>query len=86
MIQGEQRIMPSHLTHHQQDPNSPGTKSGGTVGKFLGVIGKSGLARKNRYKVYVEGIGPNKAIKKVPSLDLVTLNLMCESIASLHKT
>ena len=81
MIQGEQRIMPSHLTHHQQDPNSPGTKSGGTVGKFLGVIGKQGLARKNRYKVYVEGIGPNKAIKKVPSLDLATLNLMCESIA-----
>ena len=73
--------MPSHLTHHQQDPNSPGTKSSGTVGKFLGVIGKQGLARKNRYKVYVEGIGPNKAIKKVPSLDLATLNLMCESIA-----
>ena len=81
MIQGEQRIMPSHLTHHQRDPNSPGTKSGGTVGRFLGVIGKQGLARKNRYKVYVEGIGPNKAIKKVPSLDLATLNLMCESIA-----
>ena len=73
--------MASHLTHHQQDPNSPGTKSGGTVGRFLGVIGKQGLARKNRYKVYVEGIGPNKAIEKVSNLNLATLNLMCESIA-----
>ena len=58
-----------------------GTKAGGNVGRFLGVIGKSGLARKNRYKVHVEGIGPNKAIRNVPGLDLATLNLMCESIA-----
>ena len=64
-----------------QDLYGTGTNSGGTVGRFLGVIGKNGLARKNRYKVYVEGIGPNKAIVKVPSLDLATLNLMCESIA-----
>ena len=84
MIQGEQRIMPSHLTHHQvpqPDPSSPGTKSGGTVGRFLGVIGKNGLARKNRYSVHVEGIGPNKAIRQVLGLNLSTLNLMCESIA-----
>ena len=63
------------------EPDLLGTKSGGTVGTFLGVIAQNGLARKNRYKVHVEGIGPNKAIRNVPGLDLSTLNLMCESIA-----
>ena len=75
MIQGEQRIMASN------DLYTTGTKSGGTVGRFLGVIGTNGLARKNRYRVQVEGIGPNKAIRTVPSLNLASLNLMCESIA-----
>ena len=75
--------MASHLSHQQKpyDPRSPGTKAGGTVGRFLGVIGTNGLARKNRYSVHVEGLGPNKAIQKVSGLDLSTLNLMCESIA-----
>ena len=96
MIHGGLRIMASNYvrstqafdTHMQGGGASSaasrtdiGEVSGGTVGRFLGVIGKSGLARKNRYKVHVEGIGPNKAIGKVPGLDLATLNLMCESIA-----
>ena len=78
MIHGGLRIMAENFIG---EPDSLGTKVGGTVGRFLGVIGKSGLARKNRYKVQVEGIGPNKAIRNVPGLDLATLNLMCESIA-----
>ena len=75
--------MASHLTHNRdaEVARSPGTKSGGTVGRFLGLIGSNGLARKNRYRVQVEGLGPNKAIRKVPNLDLASLNLMCESIA-----
>ena len=78
MIHGGQRIMAENFFG---EPDLLGTKSGGTVGTFLGVIGQNGLARKNRYKVHVEGIGPNKAIRNVPGLDLSTLNLMCESIA-----
>ena len=58
-----------------------GTKSGGTVGKFISHINKSGIARKNRYKVFVEGRGPNAAARAMGSFHLADLNLMCESVS-----
>ena len=79
MIHGGQRIMAENFIG---EPDSLGTQAGGTVTRFISHINKGGLARKNRYKVFLEGRGPNDAVRRMGgAIRLSDLNLMCESIS-----